>query len=88
VGQNGLPVGVARVRQANYRMHPPAFGRDLLVDAGASRVVVVGVSKGAEGALNLVVVDDRVDGVVALSPSSVSCANLGRCAACRRTPRR
>ena len=63
-------------------------GVDLLVDAGASRVVVVGVSKGAEGALHLAVVDDRVDGVVALSPSSVSCANLGRCAACRRTPRR
>jgi S-formylglutathione hydrolase FrmB len=61
---------------------------DLLVDAGASRVVVVGVSKGAEGALHLAVVDDRVDGVVALSPSSVSWANLGRCAACRRTPRR
>ncbi len=36
----------------------------------------------------LVVVDDRVDGVVALSPSSVSWANLGRFAACRRTPRR
>jgi len=52
-------------------------GVDLLVDAGASRVVVVGVSKGAEGALHLAVVDDRVDGVVALSPSSVSWANLG-----------
>jgi len=52
-------------------------GVDLLVEAGASRVVVVGVSRGAEGALHLAVVDDRVDGVVALSPSSVSWANVG-----------
>ncbi len=52
-------------------------GVDLLVEVGASRVVVVGVSKGAEGALHLSVVDDRVDGVVALSPSSVSWANVG-----------
>jgi hypothetical protein len=37
----------------------------------------VGASKGAEGALHLSVVDDRVDGVVAVSPSSVSWANVG-----------
>src|SRR2546426_5538406 len=52
-------------------------GVDLLVEVGASGVVVVGVSRGAEGALHLAVVDDRVDGVVALSPSSVSWANVG-----------
>src|SRR5256712_1917288 len=52
-------------------------GVGLLVEGGASRGVVVGGSKGAEGALHLSVVDDRVDGVVALSPSSVSWANVG-----------
>lgn len=50
---------------------------DLLRQAGARRVVVLGVSKGAEAALLTACRDPRVDAVVALSPTSLTWCNVG-----------
>ena len=50
---------------------------DWLVEQGSQRIGVVGLSKGAEAALLVAVRDARVDAVVAISPSSVTWANVG-----------
>lgn len=52
-------------------------GIDSLVRFGCERIVLVGTSKGAEAALLTAVHDDRVDAVVALSPSAVVWGNIG-----------
>jgi acetyl esterase/lipase len=48
-----------------------------LVQQGCERIVLVGTSKGAEAALLTAIHDSRVDGVVAISPSSVVWGNIG-----------
>ncbi|WP_157249306.1 acyl-CoA thioester hydrolase/BAAT C-terminal domain-containing protein [Nonomuraea typhae] len=50
---------------------------DRLTAAGAKRLTVLGLSKGAEAALALACVEPRVRAVVALSPSSVVWPNVG-----------
>lgn len=50
---------------------------DVLRAAGAERIGVLGLSKGAEAGLLLAVVDPRIAGVVALSPTSLVWANVG-----------
>ncbi|MFD9947975.1 acyl-CoA thioester hydrolase/BAAT C-terminal domain-containing protein [Nonomuraea sp. NPDC059023] len=52
-------------------------GLDMLAEAGARRLTVLGLSKGAEAALSLACVEPRVEAVVALSPSSVVWAGFG-----------
>ncbi|MFJ3592693.1 acyl-CoA thioester hydrolase/BAAT C-terminal domain-containing protein [Streptomyces sp. NPDC090231] len=44
---------------------------------GAGRISVLGVSKGAEAALHLSVLQPGIDAVVALSPTSLTWANIG-----------
>jgi uncharacterized protein len=48
-----------------------------LVEQGSQRIGILGLSKGAEAALLVAVRDPRVDAVVAISPSSVTWANVG-----------
>ncbi|MEU4224788.1 acyl-CoA thioester hydrolase/BAAT C-terminal domain-containing protein [Nonomuraea sp. NPDC026600] len=50
---------------------------DLLGSTGVRRICLLGSSKGAEAALLTSVHDPRVDGVVALSPTSVVWGNVG-----------
>nr|WP_223166696.1 acyl-CoA thioester hydrolase/BAAT C-terminal domain-containing protein [Nonomuraea sp. SYSU D8015] len=50
---------------------------DLLESTGVRRVCLLGASKGAEAALLTSVHDPRVDGVVAMSPTSVVWGNVG-----------
>lgn len=50
---------------------------DRLQRLGCSEIAIVGVSKGAEGALLASVHDPRIDVVIAFSPSSVVWANSG-----------
>lgn len=50
---------------------------DFLVSRGCERIVFVGTSKGAEAALLASTVDQRVNAVVALSPTSVVWGNIG-----------
>lgn len=48
-----------------------------LAQQGCTRIVLVGTSKGAEAALLTAIRDSRVDGVIAVSPSSVVWGNIG-----------
>ncbi|QKC74950.1 acyl-CoA thioester hydrolase/BAAT C-terminal domain-containing protein [Mesorhizobium erdmanii] len=50
---------------------------DCLVGLGCRRIVYVGTSKGAEAALLAAVHDPRIDGVAAISPTSVVWGNIG-----------
>ena len=50
---------------------------DLLESTGVRRICLLGMSKGAEAALLTSVHDPRVDGVVAMSPTSVVWGNVG-----------
>lgn len=50
---------------------------DLLESTGVRRICLLGASKGAEAALLTAVRDPRVDGVVAMSPTSVVWGNVG-----------
>ncbi|HUR05525.1 MAG TPA: acyl-CoA thioester hydrolase/BAAT C-terminal domain-containing protein [Nonomuraea sp.] len=50
---------------------------DLLESTGVRRICLLGSSKGAEAALLTSVHDPRVDGVVAMSPTSVVWGNVG-----------
>ncbi|WP_404867542.1 acyl-CoA thioester hydrolase/BAAT C-terminal domain-containing protein [Kitasatospora griseola] len=52
-------------------------GVDLLRQAGAERIGVLGSSKGAEAAMLTAVHDPRVDAVVAQSPTSLVWSNVG-----------
>jgi hypothetical protein len=51
---------------------------DVLESRGAGRLAIVGISKGAEAALLVACREPRVDAVVAIAPSSVAWAELGR----------
>ncbi|MEQ4721943.1 acyl-CoA thioester hydrolase/BAAT C-terminal domain-containing protein [Nonomuraea sp. B19D2] len=50
---------------------------DLLESTGVCRICLLGASKGAEAALLTSIRDPRVDGVVAISPTSVVWGNVG-----------
>ena len=50
---------------------------DHLLETGCRRIVYVGTSKGAEAALLAAVHDQRINAVVAISPSSVVWGNIG-----------
>ncbi|MBB5776593.1 alpha/beta hydrolase family protein [Nonomuraea jabiensis] len=50
---------------------------DLLESTGVRRICLLGSSKGAEAALLTSIHDSRVDGVVAMSPTSVVWGNVG-----------
>lgn len=71
-GGRGQPPGICEIALETF-----VSAIDLLESVGARRVCLVGVSKGAEAALLTTVYDGRVDGVVALSPTSVVWANVG-----------
>lgn len=71
-GGEGQPPGICEIP-----MEPFTQALDLLRSAGAERLCVLGLSKGAEAALWLSVLDTRIDAVVALSPTSVTWPNLG-----------
>jgi uncharacterized protein len=61
---------------------------DGMVAEGVEKVVLLGVSKGAEAALLLATLDSRIDAVIAISPSAYVWANLGPGLDGRTTPRR
>jgi hypothetical protein len=71
-GAAGQPPGICEIPLETFTA---AIG--LLRSAGAGRIGILGVSKGAEAALLTAVRDPRVDAVVALSPTSVVWANVG-----------
>jgi uncharacterized protein len=71
-GGEGQPPGICEVPLETF-----TAGVDWLAGQGASHVGIVGVSKGAEAALLVACLDPRVRVVVAISPSSVSWANVG-----------
>ena len=50
---------------------------DCFIETGCRRIVYVGTSKGAEAALLAAVHDQRINTVVAISPSSVAWGNIG-----------
>jgi pimeloyl-ACP methyl ester carboxylesterase len=50
---------------------------DLLISKGCERIILVGTSKGAEAALLASTIDQRINAVVAISPSSVVWGNIG-----------
>jgi hypothetical protein len=71
-GGDGQPPGICEVPLETF-----TAGVDWLTDHGATHVGIVGVSKAAEAALLVACLDARVRAVVAISPSSVSWANVG-----------
>ncbi|MEU0572253.1 hypothetical protein ABZ297_43575 [Nonomuraea sp. NPDC005983] len=50
---------------------------DLLRERGLRRISALGLSKGAEAVLLLATLDQRLDAVIAISPTSVAWANVG-----------
>jgi hypothetical protein len=71
-GGEGQPPGICEVPLETF-----TAAVDRLVELGAARLGVVGLSKGAEAALLLACRDARVRGVVAISAPSVAWANVG-----------
>jgi acetyl esterase/lipase len=71
-GGDGQVPGICEVPLETF---VPATNR--LIAEGCDRIAYVGTSKGAEAALLLACFDQRIDAVVALSPSSVVWANIG-----------
>ncbi|MFD0624415.1 acyl-CoA thioester hydrolase/BAAT C-terminal domain-containing protein [Streptomyces sanglieri] len=71
-GGSGQPPGICEVPLETFE---PAIA--LLHAGGARRIGVLGTSKGAEAALHLSVLLPGVDAVVALSPTSLTWANVG-----------
>ncbi|MFD9539986.1 acyl-CoA thioester hydrolase/BAAT C-terminal domain-containing protein [Streptomyces sp. NPDC060022] len=71
-GGPGQPPGICEVPLETF-----VSATGLLRSQGARRIGVLGVSKGAEAALHLSVLDPGTDAVVALSPTSVTWANVG-----------
>ncbi|MYS34325.1 acyl-CoA thioesterase [Streptomyces sp. SID4920] len=71
-GGEGRPSGICEIPIETFTR-----ALDLLRDAGLERLCVLGLSKGAEAALWLSVLDRRIDAVVALSPTAVTWQNLG-----------
>lgn len=72
-GGAGRPPGICEIPLETF-----TAAIDLLRARGAERVGILGVSKGAEAALLTAVRDPRVAVVVAVSPTSLVWANLGR----------
>ncbi|MEU4573437.1 acyl-CoA thioester hydrolase/BAAT C-terminal domain-containing protein [Nonomuraea sp. NPDC023979] len=71
-GGPGQPPGICEIPLETF-----TAAVDLLAEAGTRRIGVLGVSKGAEAALLLSVVEPRLDAVIAVSPTSVAWANVG-----------
>lgn len=71
-GGVGQPPGICEIPLETF-----TAAIDWLVEQGSQHVGIVGLSKGAEAALLVAVHDARVDAVVAISPSSVTWANVG-----------
>ncbi|PZT73364.1 MULTISPECIES: acyl-CoA thioester hydrolase/BAAT C-terminal domain-containing protein [unclassified Streptomyces] len=71
-GGEGQPPGICEIPIETF-----THALDLLHSQGIERLGVLGLSKGAEAALWLSVLDQRIDAVVALSPTSVTWPNLG-----------
>ncbi|MFJ5988188.1 acyl-CoA thioester hydrolase/BAAT C-terminal domain-containing protein [Lentzea sp. NPDC092896] len=71
-GGEDQPPGICEVPLETF-----SAGLDLLQTEGAERLSALGLSKGAEAALWLSILDQRTAAVVALSPPSVTWANLG-----------
>ncbi|MGW3262942.1 acyl-CoA thioester hydrolase/BAAT C-terminal domain-containing protein [Streptomyces sp. NPDC001056] len=71
-GGRGQPPGICEVPLETF-----TAAVDLLRSAGARRIGVLGVSKGAEAALLTAVREPRVDVVVALSPTPLVWCNVG-----------
>ncbi|WNO67669.1 acyl-CoA thioesterase [Streptomyces sp. NBC_00121] len=71
-GGPGQPSGICEVPLETFMS-----ATELLRSRGARRVGVLGASKGAEAALHLSVLDPGTDAVVALSPTSLTWANVG-----------
>ncbi|MGW9118284.1 acyl-CoA thioester hydrolase/BAAT C-terminal domain-containing protein [Streptomyces sp. NPDC055663] len=71
-GGSGQPPGICEVPLETFE---PAI--EVLRAGGARRIGVLGTSKGAEAALHLSVLLSGVDAVVALSPTSLTWANVG-----------
>ncbi|MEY9873116.1 hypothetical protein ABH931_002597 [Streptacidiphilus sp. MAP12-33] len=71
-GGAGQPPGICEVPIESI-----GRGLDLLAAEGVERLGVLGLSKGAEAALWLSVLDPRTAAVVALSPAAVTWPNLG-----------
>lgn len=71
-GGDGQVPGICEVPLESF-----APATDRLIAEGCDRIAYVGTSKGAEAALLLACFDERIDAVVAFSPSSVVWANIG-----------
>ncbi|WP_328695328.1 acyl-CoA thioester hydrolase/BAAT C-terminal domain-containing protein [Streptomyces sp. NBC_00342] len=71
-GGPGQPPGICEVPLETF-----VSALDRLRAEGAGRISVLGVSKGAEAALHLSVLQPGIDAVVALSPTSLTWANIG-----------
>ncbi|MET7368583.1 hypothetical protein ABZS61_22575 [Streptomyces sp. NPDC005566] len=71
-GGPGQPPGICEVPLETF-----VSATGLLRSRGARRVGVLGLSKGAEAALHLSVLDPGTDAVVALSPTSLTWADVG-----------
>ncbi|MGN5632606.1 hypothetical protein AAIO99_11155, partial [Streptomyces sp. AC154] len=71
-GGPGQPPGICEVPLETF-----VSALDRLRAEGARRISVLGVSKGAEAALHLSVLQPGIDAVVALSPTSLTWANIG-----------
>ncbi|MFD0025033.1 acyl-CoA thioester hydrolase/BAAT C-terminal domain-containing protein [Streptomyces sp. NPDC058382] len=71
-GGPGQPPGICELPLETF-----VSALDRLRAEGARRVGVLGISKGAEAALHLSVLQPGVDAVVALSPTAVTWANVG-----------
>lgn len=71
-GGPGQPEGICEIPLETF-----VQALDLLQSEGATRLGLVGISKGAEASLLTAVRDPRVAAVVALAPTSVVWANIG-----------
>jgi hypothetical protein len=71
-GGPGQPPGICEIPLETF-----VSAVDLLESTGVRRICLLGSSKGAEAALLTAVHDPRVDGVVAMSPTSVVWGNVG-----------
>jgi acetyl esterase/lipase len=71
-GVEGQPPGICEIPLETF-----FAATDYLIGTGCHRIVYVGTSKGAEAALLAAVHDQRVNALVAISPSSVVWGNIG-----------
>lgn len=71
-GGEGQPPGICEVPLETFQR-----SIDCLTARGCEHIILVGTSKGAEAALLVAALDDRVDAVMAFSPSSVVWGNIG-----------